>query len=455
MGGFKFDTTTSSNDDLVKAMEAIQQTLEARKEPDEDLVGFHFQHMEQNLQGELVDKLDAEHVDLSMDHLELYRAYLQRLSLGEGSSLLPQHQKLLAKVKAAIEVHPLYGTARSGDVEGDEHKSASILKTPTGRRRQTAAVLWLSLLTGPMINFIVIFLLCVYIPYFIYLFLAYMTWVVYDARTAPRPAFSRRSDKWRNNAVFRHFRDYFPIRLVKHDTANEMDPSKNYLFCYHPHGIISAGVLGVASAANGFDEMFKGITLSVNTLAVNWYMPVIHEHAGAFSYGDASKKCLMKTLSSGPGFSSLLVTGGAQESMMAHPYSSKVVLKTRAGFVKIALRSGASLVPIWAFGENNIFENLAVGSAAIQNLQRKIQKILTFAPVMVAGRGVFSYSGGILPHRRPITVVFGAPIAVEQDPEPSPEKVQKVHEQYKAAVLLLFNSLKDIYDPRAEPIQYI
>jgi hypothetical protein len=49
-----------------------------------------------------------------------------------------------------------------------------------------------------------------------------------------------------------------------------MDASKNYIFCYHPHGVMSAGVLAVASASAGFDDMFKGITLSVNTLGVNW-----------------------------------------------------------------------------------------------------------------------------------------------------------------------------------------
>jgi hypothetical protein len=35
-----------------------------------------------------------------------------------------------------------------------------------------------------------------------------------------------------------------------------------------------------------------------------------------------------------------LVTGGAKESMLAAPFTSNVVLKNRAGFVKMALRTG-------------------------------------------------------------------------------------------------------------------
>ena len=53
--------------------------------------------------------------------------------------------------------------------------------------------------------------------------------------------------------------------------------------------------------------------------------------------------------------------------------------------------------------------------------QRRVQQILTFAPVMVNGRGVFSYDGGLLPHRRPISVVVGEPIEVEKMAKPTDE----------------------------------
>ncbi len=60
---------------------------------------------------------------------------------------------------------------------------------------------------------------------------------------------------------------------ASHD-AVKLDAARNFLFCYHPHGVISAGVLGAATAATGFDELFPGLTLSVNTLPVNWYVSV-------------------------------------------------------------------------------------------------------------------------------------------------------------------------------------
>lgn len=38
--------------------------------------------------------------------------------------------------------------------------------------------------------------------------------------------------------LWKHYRDFFPIHLIK---TCELDPSKNYIMGYHPHGILSAG----------------------------------------------------------------------------------------------------------------------------------------------------------------------------------------------------------------------
>lgn len=224
-------------------------------------------------------------------------------------------------------------------------------------------------------------------------------------------------------------------------------------------GVQSAGAFGLASAASGFDEIFPELPpTSVQTLSVNFVMPFTRENLIALGLGNASAACLKGALgaSAPSGSSAVLVTGGALESMYAHPYYSKVVLKERAGFVKIALQTGASLVPMWGFGENNLYENLAISSPRLRSLQRRIQRVLTFAPLMVAGRGIFSYAGGLIPRRRPITVVIGDPISVgKAEEKPSPDRIKEVHEQYKNAVEELFRKHKDIYDPKAQPIEFL
>lgn len=54
----------------------------------------------------------------------------------------------------------------------------------------------------------------------------------------------------------------------------------------------------------------------------------------------------------------VLVVGGAEESMDAHPGMTELTLMKRKGFIKVALETGASLVPCYSFGENELFEQV-------------------------------------------------------------------------------------------------
>lgn len=58
---------------------------------------------------------------------------------------------------------------------------------------------------------------------------------------------------------------------------------------------------------------------------------------------------------SGRGQSILLAVGGASESLVSRPKTYDLVLNKRKGFVRIALRTGASIVPCIAFGETNLY----------------------------------------------------------------------------------------------------
>ena len=70
---------------------------------------------------------------------------------------------------------------------------------------------------------------------------------------------------------------------------------------------------------------------------------------------DASKESCNYILKQGNGNSILLVLGGSKEALDARPSSEYfLTLKSRKGFIKIALANGASLVPVFSFGENDL-----------------------------------------------------------------------------------------------------
>jgi len=469
------DLHITSTTDLNAAIQQIQAEIETRSETNVEALADRLGHLHAEM---AADAKAADGLKLSLEHLELYHAWLERQVVVPGSrpeadsakenyELGPDLCESIADTKLAIEKliknHPKSSVPRSGDVVrtsgkpgGDE--GSAYFKVPAGRRRQMLVMLYCNLFTGPSLVLLTSFLLWMYLPYSIgnWLLLTYVGWVTFDNMTRTIPDPKRVSQSWRHTSMYEHFRDYFPIRLMKADRSTVFDATANYLFCYHPHGVQSAGAFSMASAATGFDELFPGLAVSVQTLGINFKLPFTRENLIALGLGDASAAALTRVLTGAEGSSAVLVTGGAAESMWAHPHKSKVVLKERAGFVKIALRTGAKLVPMWGFGENNLYENLAMKSRTLRKWQRRIQKVISVAPLLVSGRGVFAYSGGLIPHRRPISILVGDPIDVgPAEPNPTDERVQKVHAQYKQAVLQLFNRYKDIYDPKAEPIEFV
>lgn len=60
----------------------------------------------------------------------------------------------------------------------------------------------------------------------------------------------------RRRRFYKHMALYFPVKLTR--TA-KLDPAKQYIFGYHPHGIISIGAfINFATYATGFDVLFPG-----------------------------------------------------------------------------------------------------------------------------------------------------------------------------------------------------
>ena len=86
----------------------------------------------------------------------------------------------------------------------------------------------------------------------------------------------------------------------------------------------------------------------------------------------------------------------------------------RKGFIKIALQHGAQLVPTFSFGEAYIYNIRSTQPGTwIHTLQEKFKNMVGFAPVLFMGRGLFQYSFGLIPHRKPVNIVVGEPIQVE------------------------------------------
>jgi 2-acylglycerol O-acyltransferase 2 len=284
------------------------------------------------------------------------------------------------------------------------------------------------------------------IPYLIY------TLIYSDHATSG--TLSRRSNRFRKSKVWSLFASYFPARL--HRTI-ELEPTRKYIFGYHPHGIISHGAFAAfATEALGFAELYPGITNSLLTLDSNFRLPFYRDYALALGLASVSRESIENLLSkggmdgSGMGRAVTIVVGGARESLDAQPHTLKLVLNSRKGFVKLAIRTGADLVPILAFGENELYDQVdSEMHAWIHKGQIFFKKVMGFTVPLFHARGVFNYDVGLMPYRRAVNIVVGKPVKVVQqggkDGKVDEKYLDEVHRQYVEELRRLWHSYKDAF----------
>uniref|UniRef100_UPI00398EECCD diacylglycerol O-acyltransferase 2-like n=1 Tax=Pristiophorus japonicus TaxID=55135 RepID=UPI00398EECCD len=243
--------------------------------------------------------------------------------------------------------------------------------------------------------------------------------------------------------MWRYMRDYFPVSLVR--TA-ELSPKKNYVLGYHPHGIMSIGAFcNFCTEATDFSKVFPSITPYTTTLHGLFRIPIYRDYIMSGGGCSVSRSSLNHLLSkSGTGNAVVIVVGGAAESMSGRPGEHAVLLKNRKGFIRMAVQHGADLVPMYSFGENDIFDQVIFApNSWMRWFQLKFQKYVGFAPCLFKGQGLlFTDSWGLVPFAKPVTTVVGKPIAVTQSSNPSEDEVNGYHAQYVEAIVSLFNKHK-------------
>ncbi|KAG7471064.1 hypothetical protein MATL_G00120510 [Megalops atlanticus] len=317
------------------------------------------------------------------------------------------------------------------------------LNIPISRRLQTAAVLqWVFSFLFLAQCCMAIYVIIIMKGYW-HVATLYGLWLYLDWDT---PQTGGRRLAWvRNWTIWKHFRDYFPIHLIK---TCDLDPMRHYLFGFHPHGILVAGAFGnFCTEYTGFRELFPGMTPYLHVLPFWFRFPFFREYLMSAGIVSCSKRSVTHVLSQeGGGNVSIIVIGGAAESLEARPGSLILEARNRKGFVRIALKCGAYLVPVFSFGENELFNQLRNPKGSmVRTVQEGLRKMVGFSLPLFHARGVFQYSFGLMPYRKPIYTIVGQPMVVEKNVNPTPEEVDRMHGQYLEALMQLFEQHKAKY----------
>ena len=233
-----------------------------------------------------------------------------------------------------------------------------------------------------------------------------------------------------NLSLHRFVLEWLPIQIRRTTVLN---PDGLYVFACHPHGTLAfnRGAVGF-SIDTLWNAAFPGVNFRVLTATAAFFVPFIRE-MWLWSYCvDASKATAVHVMSVEK-CSVFVYPGGEKEQLETVFGEHRVLLSHRKGFVRLALEQGASLVPVYAFGETNLYYH----SQAFISFRRWLVQRFGVAIPLLSGRF------GLMPFRERVTLVFGSPIAVDRISNPSADDIDALHKVYIDHLVKLFNDHKE------------
>ncbi|KAK9884502.1 hypothetical protein WA026_007343 [Henosepilachna vigintioctopunctata] len=327
------------------------------------------------------------------------------------------------------------------------------LTLPIRRRVQTltAAAWFVTMAYGGMIS-IILTLYLVFGTKYWWITISYMIWIFLDRYTSETGG--RRNNWVQSMELWQYFKNYFPIRLHRLPWI-QLSPKKNYLFCCFPHGMLPTGTFSVFSTKQGeFSDYFPGLKPYGCAMAQHFHIPFFREIVLSLGGCSPSENSLNYLLSKEEGGNAVaLLVGGSTEAYYCKPRQYKLVLKNRKGFVRIALTNGSPLVPVFSFGETDLFNQINKGDESfVRKCQEILKKLFGISPIIPLGRGLLQYSFGLVPHRRPVNVVVGQPIPVEKTENPTQTQIDDLHKMFVDSLINLFETQKHNYIKDADDI---
>lgn len=225
--------------------------------------------------------------------------------------------------------------------------------------------------------------------------------------------------------------DYFQFESITEDEKHLRDTiasGTKYIFACQPHGVLS--FCGMCSAISVTTDVQSVPTAAASVVLS---MPLLKNLMGIFNLIDASSGSIRRNFKKGGmGGCVVIYIGGIAELFKSCRTEERLYLSKRKGFIKMALREGVDVVPVYLFGNTSVLSVLKHGPLAA--LSRKLQVSLTWL------WGMWYLP---IPRDDKLLYVCGKPLGLPHIAEPTQEDIDKWHAKYCEEVRRLFESYKE------------
>jgi len=210
------------------------------------------------------------------------------------------------------------------------------------------------------------------------------------------------------------------------DPLKRLDPERQYLTPWHPHGALTFCAAfftntmtsqSTTPAAPGPRGWFVGIA------DLLFRFPLLGEGLVLWNCRPVSETVSQRILGSGRSYA--IQPGGIPEQVLTDHRRELIVFPPTLGFCRLAIQHGTPLVPIYAFGENQVFSTYKWG----RKTTRRLHQALGIAMPMI----------NPWPNSVTLHMKWGRPVEVgAREESPPDERVREVFARYVAEVARLF-----------------
>jgi len=215
------------------------------------------------------------------------------------------------------------------------------------------------------------------------------------------------------------------------DTVDRPDsiPKRQVLACWHPHGLYTATPLFFLSAGprNQTASTYGWFTIVASAC---FQAPIFREILILGNAREADKRVISGLLSRGK--SVALCPGGIHEQLETDPAQERIFFPPNLGFIRQAIQHGVPLLPLYNFGENQLYDVPEWSKAFSGWLKRRFN--IGF-PL-----GLGRWGLPFVPRQQQISIRIGRLIEVgPAEAQPSDEQVRGVFLRYCRELQRLFD----------------
>jgi len=224
--------------------------------------------------------------------------------------------------------------------------------------------------------------------------------------------------------------DYEEVLEISNDDCIKLaDSGRKFILAFQPHGVIS--YCSLCSWINAPPQL-RCVQTAVASVLLK--TPILKNVMGIYGLTAASAGNVRKILQNGKGVNGCVVIyiGGIAELFKTSKKEERLYLQKRKGFIKIALREGVDVIPVYLFGNTSVLSVLKTG--ILETMSRKMQMSVTY----FWGKGFLP-----IPRDEKLLYVRGKPMGLPHIPEPTDADVNKWHAKYVDEVTRLFNQNKE------------